>query len=265
MKLKDKLRKNKEAIRFFIIIFFFVGGYVFFFSSTVWMPASADASYLTNIGEENKWEDRYITINRWQYSENQHLMEVDLTVDNKSYDGINKYKYSAVDLMGNVLKCEAKIEEDNWIVLRISDIPKKWSDISLRLEMPDGKGNWLKLYTNIVDVEKVAKFDNLDRNGYQAQKFNIEIKNMQKEIQKNNKQINKLNDEIAEVQKEIERINKDKLYQTESEQAESDSLIADANSTIASKQKQIQELIADTDEINKRIEMKNREKTDLGI
>ena len=81
------------------------------------MPASADASYLTNIGEENKWEDRYITINRWQYSENQHLMEVDLTVDNKSYDGINKYKYSAVDLMGNVLKCEAKIEEDNWIVL----------------------------------------------------------------------------------------------------------------------------------------------------
>lgn len=47
--------------------------------------------------------------------------------------------------------------------------------------------------------------------------------------------------------------------------AESDSLIADANSTIASKQKQIQELIADTDEINKRIEMKNREKTDLGI
>ena len=67
------------------------------------------------------------------------------------------------------------------------------------------------------------------------------------------------------VQKEIERINKDKLYQTESEQAESDSLIADANSTIASKQKQIQELIADTDEINKRIEMKNREKTDLGI
>ena len=56
LKLKDKLRKNKEAIRFFIIIFFFVGGYVFFFSSTVWMPASADASYLTNIGEENKWE-----------------------------------------------------------------------------------------------------------------------------------------------------------------------------------------------------------------
>lgn len=32
--------------------------------------------------------------------------------------------------MGNVLKCEAKIEEDNWIVLRISDIPKKWSDFN---------------------------------------------------------------------------------------------------------------------------------------
>lgn len=123
LKLKDKLRKNKEAIRF-SLLFSFCGRLCFLFLFYCLDAASADASYLTNIGEENKWEDRYITINRWQYSENQHLMEVDLTVENKSYDGINKYKYSAVDLMGNVLKCEAKIEEDNWIVLRISDIPK---------------------------------------------------------------------------------------------------------------------------------------------
>ena len=157
------------------------------------------------------------------------------------------------------------IEEDDWIILRISGIPKRWSDVSLRMEMPDGNGERLKLYTNVVDVEKVAELKSMDRNGYMAQKFNIEISNMQKEVEADNKQIDKLNNEIAEVQKEIERINKEKIYQTDKEKTESDSLIADANSTIASKQKQIQELIADTDEINKRIEMKNREKTDLGI
>ena len=147
------MKRNKDAIRFFIIIFFFVGGYVFFFSSTYWMPTSADASYLTKIGVTNSWEDREVTINRWQYSETQQLMEIDLDVANKSYDGINKYKFSAMDLKGNKLKCDVMIEEDDWIILRISGIPKRWSDVSLRMEMPDGTGDRLKLYTNVVDVE----------------------------------------------------------------------------------------------------------------
>lgn len=267
MKLKDRIsiKRNKDVIRFFIIIFFFVGGYVFFFSSTYWMPTSADASYLTKIGVTNSWEDREVTINRWQYSETQQLMEIDLDVANKSYDGINKYKFSAMDLKGNKLKCDVMIEEDDWIILRISGIPKRWSDVSLRMEMPDGNGERLKLYTNVVDVEKVAELKSMDRNGYMAQKFNIEISNMQKEVEADNKQIDKLNNEIAEVQKEIERINKEKIYQTDKEKTESDSLIAEANSTITSKQKDIQELMADIDEINKRIDMKNKEKSDLGL
>ena len=267
MKLKDRIsiKRNKDAIRFFIIIFFFVGGYVFFFSSTYWMPTSADASYLTKIGVTNSWEEREVTINRWQYSKTQQLMEIDLDVANKSYDGINKYKFSAMDLKGNNLKCKVMIEEDDWIVLRISDIPKRWSDVSLRMEMPDGTGDRLKLYTNVVYVERVTELKSMDKNGYMAQKFNIEISNMQKEVESDNKQIDKLNNEIAEVQKEIERINKEKIYQTDKEKTESDSLIAEANSTITSKQKDIQELMADIDEINKRIDMKNKEKSDLGL
>ena len=170
-----------------------------------------------------------------------------------------------MDLKGNNLKCEVMIEEDDWIVLRISDIPKRWSDVSLRMEMPDGTGDRLKLYTNVVDVERVTELKSMDKNGYMAQKFNIEISNMQKEVKSNNKQIDKLNNEIAEVQKEIERINKEKIYQTDKEKTESDTLIAEANSTITSKQKDIQELMADIDEINKRIDMKNKEKSDLGL
>lgn len=74
-------KKNKESIRFFIIIFFFVGGYAFFFSSMYWMPASVDASYLTKVGIENTWNNRHITITRWDYSEEQGVMEVELSVE----------------------------------------------------------------------------------------------------------------------------------------------------------------------------------------
>ena len=46
---KINWKKNRDNIRFFIIIFFFVGGYIFFFSSQMWMPVTADASYITPV------------------------------------------------------------------------------------------------------------------------------------------------------------------------------------------------------------------------
>ena len=110
-------KKNKESIRFFIIIFFFVGGYAFFFSSMYWMPASVDASYLTKVGIENTWNNRHITITRWDYSEEQGVMEVELSVENKSYDGKNTYDFSAVDLRGRKLTIDTQVTDTDWIVL----------------------------------------------------------------------------------------------------------------------------------------------------
>ena len=68
---KINWKKNRDNIRFFIIIFFFVGGYIFFFSSQMWMPVTADASYITPVGSEKSWDDRKVIINRWEYSINQ--------------------------------------------------------------------------------------------------------------------------------------------------------------------------------------------------
>lgn len=262
---KINLKKNKDAVRFLIIIFFFVGGYTFFFSSMYWMPSSADASYLTKLGEVSQWNDREVTINRWEYSEKQCAMEVELSVGNKSYDGKNRYQFSAQDLRGRVLDCETRVEEDDWIIIRIKNIPSKWSDISLRMEIKGDDKDRLKLYTNIVDVDKVEAFEELDRNGYLAKRFDTEIKNLLAEKNEKNNQIVKLKNEIGEVKKEIDRITDEKVYQTDKEKAASDSLIADAQGTITSKEKEIENLTSDIDEINKRIEMKEKEKSDLGV
>ena len=164
-------KKNKESIRFFIIIFFFVGGYAFFFSSMYWMPASVDASYLTKVGIENTWNNRHITITRWDYSEEQGVMEVELSVENKSYDGKNTYDFSAVDLRGRKLTIDTQVTDTDWIVLQIKDIPNKWSDISLRMEVAGEDKERLKLYTNINDVNKVKRIKSLNRIGYLQKRF----------------------------------------------------------------------------------------------
>lgn len=261
---KINLKKNKESIRFLIIIFFFVGGYMFFFSSMYWMPASVDASYLTRIGVENTWNDRKVTINRWDYSEELNLMEVELTVENKSYDGKNIYDFSAVDLRGRKLTAEIQVEDADWIVLQIKDIPDKWSDISLRMEIADDNRERLKLYTNINDVNKVSSIEKLNRTGYLQKRFESEIDNYKAEVEEKKSKINKLNQEIAEVRKEIDRITEGKLYQTEKQKQESDSLIADAQSTISSKEKQIGTLNGEIEEINLRIGMKEKQKEEQG-
>ena len=54
-----------------------------------------------------------------------------------------------------------------------------------------------------------------------------------------------------------------KLYQTEKQKQESDTLIADAQSTIFAKEKNINTLNGEIEEINRRIEMKEKQKKDL--
>ena len=259
---KIDLKKNKESIRFLIIIFFFVGGYAFFLTSMKWMPTTEDASYISKLGIENKWNDRTVVINRWDYSKEQNLMEVELKINNKSYDGKNKYNFSAKDLNGNDLKTNVKVEEDDWIVLQISDVPGRWSDISLRMSIKDSKEETLKLYTNIKDVDKVDKIEKLDYKGYITKRFNIEINNYKDEISKNEKEKIKLNKEIGEIQKEIERLEQKKIYQTEQEKQDSDSLIGEANYSISTKQKKIEDLDMDIAELNERIQMKEQQKQD---
>ena len=260
---KLTLKKNKESVRFIIIFFFFIGGYIFFFSSRLWMPASVDASYLTRLGIESTWNDRNVIITRWDYCEEQHEMEVELTVENKSYDGKNKYDFSAVDLSGNKLVTEVKVEEPDWIVLQIKELPDKWSDISLRMEVADANLERLKLYTNVVAVTKVKKIEDLDRNGYLNKRFEGEVANYKHTIKEKQSEIEKLKSEIEEINKEIKRLADAELYQTDKQKQESEALIGDANSTISTKEKKIGTLNSEIDEINRRIEMKQKQQQDL--
>lgn len=260
---KIQLRKNKESLSFIIIIFLLTGGYLFFFTSTLWMPPSADASYLTPVGKEVIWDDRTITINRWQYSKEQQEMEVEIMVDNKSYDGKNKYTFSAVELRGNKLKTAVKVSDEDWIVVQIKDIPRRWSDVSLRMNVDGKNTTTLKLYTNLNDVSNVKKIESLDYVGYKNKRFSNEILIYEKEIKDNQKQQDNLRNENNEITKEIKKIQQEKVYQTDSQKQDSDSKIAEAQNDITNNEKTINELDGDINEIRQRIEMTKKQIQDL--
>lgn len=166
-------------------------------------------------------------------------------------------------MRGRKLTIDTQVTDTDWIVLQIKDIPNKWSDISLRMEVAGEDKERLKLYTNINDVNKVKRIKSLNRIGYLQKRFESEICNYKKGVEHKQGEIKILNQEITEVKKEIERLTEAKLYQTEKQKQESDTLIADAQSTIFAKEKNINTLNGEIEEINRRIEMKEKQKKDL--
>ena len=89
-KKPGRFRKAKGTYFFYIFIFFFIGGYALFFSSRGWMSTQSLAKKQTELHKEVEWENRKVRIIRWEYSEEQHLMEVELDITNTKYDGLQR-------------------------------------------------------------------------------------------------------------------------------------------------------------------------------
>ena len=155
------------------------------------------------------------------------------------------------------------MSDEDWIVVQIKDIPKRWSDVSLRMNVDGKNTTTLKLYTNLNDVSNVKKIESLDYVGYKNKRFNNEILIYEKEIKDNQKQQDNLRNENNEITKEIKKIQQEKVYQTDSQKQDSDSKIAEAQNNITNNEKTINDLDGDINEIRQRIEMIKKQIQDL--
>lgn len=228
------VKSKRGTLMFRFFIFLFIGGYIFFFTSKIWMPTAGDATMLTKIGSSVNWNDREMKLLRWQYSPDQKLMEVELAVNNKKFDGINNYKYEAVESNGTVLKTNVIIEDPDWIIVQIEGVSKKFSEVSFRIMTTEEDANieTLKLYTNTNDVSRVDKLEVRTRNGYLVTRYEEEITNYQNEIDDLTTQVSENESQIKEIKKEIKRLLSKKDYETEEEKTETNILINEARSSM---------------------------------
>lgn len=253
------IHKSKEGLYFTFIIGLFLAGYVFFFSSRLWMPATADGKTYTELNRVQKWNDREITIMRWDFDKDNMVMEVELDITNNSYDGKNNYDFECIDNSGKHLSIEKIVETPEWIILRLADIPKRWSELSLRIMMQNDHDTLFKIYTNVNDVTYVDELRKKTVREYRIDRLNLEKDNYMDEIKNHNKEILRLQKETEEINAEIDRLEAEKLYQTDAQIADTDRKISDARSKIAEDQTLILELSADNEELQKRIDKINEQ------
>ena len=256
-KEKSKARYNKYM---YIIIYFFIVGYAFFLSTTYWYEDAKDVVAATKINTIKSWEKREVQLIDWKYSKKQNIMEIQIAVDNKSYDGIDTYNITALEKSKGYLDVEKIVEEDGFYVIRITDLPKKWSEISLRIDTPDGADSLCKFYTNKFDVETVDTIKDLTYNEYMIARLDSLISAYNDEIEKLQKDIEEQKELITNCNNDIEKYREEEKFQTDKEIEETERIISDAQNTISSANTQIESDNADIAEYQERISLTEKQK-----
>lgn len=262
MKKNYEMTKRKGNLALFGIVFFFIAGYIFFFSSTMWMPSNLAASLQTPLKENVQWGERTLQIRRWDYCETEQVMEVEIDMDNKSFDGKNHYHYSAINRNNDQLKVVKMIEDSDWIVLRIENVTDNFGEISLRIDMMgEQDDNTLKLYTNVNAVKRVKDLEKRDGKGYQLLRLQRDTESYQKEISTLEKKKKSLLEKNQRMQEEINHLQSEESYQTEEMKAEQTDKINEIQSEITANQDEIQSYDLQLKEKRERIELIKKQMT----
>lgn len=214
---------------------------VFFFSSKLWYPGSGEVVEATPIGTQVVYHDRDITLNRWDYSPSQSLMEIELQMLDRSTDG-KDLVFEAVERTKGNIKTKTIYDEGGLVVIRLIEVPEKWNSISFRIRVSEDNGEALKIYTNNKAVNTVEKIKDLTQEEYYQQRLEREIKEYEQLIEDCEKDIENLLEKCDNANENINDLVAGKKYQTEKQQQQTDVSIQALESQIDSYEKEIAEI-----------------------
>lgn len=259
-KLKSIKIKHNLAIAIFLV--FTLSVYAFFFTANNWLYESINVK-ATTIGSSQTFENRTVTIGKWEYSEVQNLMEIELAIDNLAYDGIDEYDFSvAINPSTKNAEIVEIISKDNYIVIQIENVPENFTEISLRMSF-DGASDTLKLYTNKEEVTYVDELLVKTYAEYQIDGIYRNIESYENQITSYQDLIEDEETTITNIQKSILTDEESKAYKTEEEIAEINSSISSKYSTIETKQKLIISYNYEIEQLEEKIENAQNQIKDL--
>lgn len=272
---KSYLRNKSTAIAVFVAVIACL--FVFFFASPYIFVRSADDMLYTEIGKEiDIGSGHTVTVESWQYSENENEMEVVLSFNNTSFDGIDTYSYSAVSRNnGNNtqnLKTEALYESSFFSVVKISQL-KSFTEVRLTVSYDtspllsgndkENQTNYAALFTNIKKVEKTDGFTQKDIITLYKDKLQNQINEINLEIAEANSQISEYRKIQENILEKVAEIRDNQQYMTETELAGSESQIQSYEKSYNDYNTQIEGLEAQISDYSEEIEERQDKQKEL--
>ena len=226
------MEKQKNNVLLSILIIIFLIGYTVFFTSRLWMGTSGELIDPTKFYISQTADDRDITLYRWNYSQKQKLMEIDVEIINNSLNTDSEYEFSATDRNKGKIDSKISYSNDNFFSLRLTDVPRDWSEISLKISKADSQDVLIKLYTNKESCKEITEIDELNGNEYMIRHFNDIKEFLQLQIDEENNQIISNNEEISGINKQIKKYKDDESYQTNKEKETTNQKISSLENSI---------------------------------
>lgn len=251
--INSKQFKNSILIIFLII---FVGGYAVFFTSSLYLPTDTSDYRVTELNSFNELDSEHkFSIARWQYSEEQQRMEVELDIENTAYDGMTDYRVQVRTDPSSRTTVNKIINESTLLILQIDNVPNNFKIISLQIALPNDNENILRLYTNPEAVERVDALDILTRTEYQINRLERNILNYQNEIESFKNEISEKQNKIANIEAQNQELYESRQFRTEAEIQEIDQQIQTNKALIETETKAIDELNSQILENENRIKL----------
>ncbi len=219
---RKKIKKSGNKLLYSFIAIFLLG-YGIFFSSKLWLKAPYEGVPITPIGKAVTEEDRVVIIDSWKYSREDKRMEIIVSVENLSLDGIDSYKWNVKTANGS-LDTKVVSENKDFTVLHVNDVPRRWTEVALVMELkPEDKSKesdfkLLKLYTNKKHVKAERHIKKKNTLAYKREQIKGKIENYQNQLKELLKQKKDIEGSINNADRKIKELTDDMKYQTGSEQ-----------------------------------------------
>lgn len=217
-------------------------GYLIFFSSSFWYPTQKAASDYTPIGQlqEIGKTGSSVTVIYWAYAQKQNAMSVELDLSAVKGD----VSFAAVDKERRDIPITVKFSQSGTYVLKLDSVQQDFQAISLRVTVQD---KTIRLYTNEGQVDQVDElmfYSDLD--GYYQARIKRNILELEQEIQQAKDSIQKWDEEISSYKEQIAQTKARLPYLSQQQRI-------DAQNSIATWEKQIEDCQGQQKEANEQI------------
>lgn len=262
-----------------ILITVILLGYAFFFLSPI-LFHEQPVKQFTNLNVPVSFSSGRITIESWQYSQEQSMFEVCCSFSNVSITNIKvesncNFNYKSKGTKS--LECKQLYSNSNYIVVEIYGVPEDWYCASLKfitgyeetvvteenngddiqvLNGDDGEttSDRSSIFTCIEEVEQVKNIkENKNYSDYMVERAERKIIYDKSVVEDNKVTIKQYDTDIESFEKEIENIKNEMTFQVESEIKVSQSRINQLETKIKDTQNSRQALSDDTDKLEDEI------------
>ena len=189
--------------------------------------------------------NRTITIVRWDYSPTQKIAEIELEVNNRSFDDSDHYNIAtAVKTKGEEKRTTYKaiISDPDYFVIQM-EAPDDWGELVFYIQINDDRyaNSILRLTTNQTSVSVVEEIQAKTRTGYLQQRMENSIKTYEQCIAKLQTENQELNEKITRIQERNEQLVEEEELQTAAEVAKTEAEIAENRTLVKETEEQIVE------------------------